>query len=531
MLRRWFRTNLAASMLLSFTLLLGCAWQGHVKKGDELMAAANYDAAAAEYAEALRLRPDDQEIASKLAEAQAGQVEVRAKAARAALDANDTAKAIALTAEAYALLPQHPTTVELIDHVVSVAGQRAKQSADAGQFAEAMAIYDGILAGLPSARDRIAADAKTVTDAWVAHLTTAAAEAEAAGRGGSVLLYRSKIAALSGQATAERDAAREQVSAQLQYLVVLKSKASDAGTATVAAALTGKQPGSVLEVASAGEPAAATLTLTIGKPKFATDKQKREQSEQYQSGTKQVENPFYKSAQDDVLDEERRLVERENEVTKQQQYVAQYSADVAKEGDTPNVSTGAEQNLYNAENRLEAAQRAVQDQRNAVIRAKEKAASTPQTTEEPVYSTHTFTITTHVLTATVQVQAKLTHADGRPALEINQPLTVSAQDDEHAAQSVAGIAEDPLTLPSKDELAGQLYAQASPVIGGLVAESFNAHRQALRDQANAATEPMEKLELLLRYVISDPRSADPQVVNEIFTLSGVPDAATLLTTP
>ncbi|HVH97831.1 MAG TPA: hypothetical protein VM869_03950 [Enhygromyxa sp.] len=513
-------------MLLSVTLLFGCAWQGHVEKGDEFMAAANYDAAAAEYAEALRLRPDDEEIASKLAEAQAGQVELRAKAARAALDANDTAKALALAAEAYALLPQHPTTLALIDHVVEVAGQRAKQSADAGQFADAMAIYDAIVAGLPSARDRVTADAKVVTDAWVAHLSTAAAEAEAAGRGGSVLLYRSKIAALSGQGTAERDAAREQISAQLQYVVVVKAKGS---AATVGALLIGKQPGSSLEVASESERAAATLSLTISNPKFANDKRKREQSEQYQSGTKQVENPFYKSAQDDVLDEERRLVERESEVMKQEQYVAQYSADVAKEGDTPGVTTGMEQNLYNAENRLEAANRALADQRNAVIRAKEKAASTSQTTEEPVYSTHTFTITTHMLTATMQVKAQLVHADGRAPLEIDQPLSVSAQDDEHAEQSVAGIAEDPLTLPSKDELTGQLHGQANSVLAGVIGESFNAHRQALRDQANAATEPKEKLELLLRYVITDPRNVDPQVVAEIFTLSGVPDASTLLT--
>lgn len=526
MFRRWFRTHLAAPLLLSVTLMLGCAWQGHVKKGDELMAAANYDAAAAEYAEALRLRPDDAEIAAKLAEAQGGQVEVRAKAARAALDANDNAKAIALTAEAYALLPQHPTTLALIDHVVEVAGQRAKQSADAGQFAEAMALYDAIAAGLPSVSDRVAADAKLVTDAWVAHLTKQAADAEAAGRGGSVLLYRSKIAALSGQATAERDAAREQISAQLQYVVVLKSKGNDA--TTVASALIGKQPGSVLEVASAGDHPAATLTLTVGKPKFATDKQKREESVQYQSGTKEVPNPFYKQAQDDVLDEERRLVERENEVAKQEQYVAQYQADVAKEGDTPNVSTGAEQNLYNAENRLEAAQRALADQRNVVIRAKEKAASTPQTSEEPVYSTHTYTITTHVLTATVQVKAQLVHADGRPPLEIDQPLSVSAQDDEHAEQRVAGVAENPLDLPSKDALAGQLYTQAASAVGGVIAASFSGHRQAVLDQARAATDPGEKLELLLRTVIADPRSADPQVVAEIFTLSGVPEAATLL---
>lgn len=526
MRKRWFRTKLAA---LSFTLLLGCVWQGHVKKGDEFMAAANYDAAAAEYTEALRLRPDDQEIASKLAEAQAGQVELRAQQARAALEANETARAITIAAETHAILPLHPTTVALIDEVVDVASQRAGASAQAGQFAEAMAIYDTIAARLPSASERVSADAKAVTDAWVAHLSTAASEAETAGRSGSALLYRSKIAALSGQATAEHDAIREQVVAQLRYLVVVKSKGGEAST--VASMLIGRQPGTLLEVASEGNKPAATLTLTVGKPKFANSTNKRQEQVQYQSGTKQVENPHYKMAQDKVLDEERRLVERENEVTKQEQYVAQYRAEVAKEGDTPNVTTGMEQNLYNAENRLEAAQRAVADQRNAVIRAKERAASTSQFTEEPVYSTHAYAITTHVLTATVQVKAQLVHADGRPTLAIDQPLSVAAQDDEHGAQSVAGIPEDPLILPSKDQLAGQLLAQAGPIVGAVIGESFAVHRQALREQANAATDPNQKLELLIRYVVLDPRNVDPQATAEILTLSGVPDAPTLLAGP
>jgi hypothetical protein len=86
-------------------------------------------------------------------------------------------------------------------------------------------------------------------------------------------------------------------------------------------------------------------------------------------------------------------------------------------------------------------------------------------------------------------------------------------------------------LPSKDELAGQLYAQAGPMIAGVIAESFAAHRQALLGQANAATDPKEKLELLLRYVVVDTRNVDAQVVAEILALSGVPEAATLLAAP
>lgn len=530
MRRRWFRSSFAASVLLSLTLLFGCSWQGHVKKGDEFMAAANFDAAATEYAAALRLRPDDAEIAAKLLDAQGGQVELRAKAARAALDANDTAQAIALAAEAYSILPDHPTTTALINQVVDVAGQRAKASADAGQFAEAMAIYDGILAGLPSARERVTADVKVVTDAWVARLTTSASEAEAAGRTGSSLLYRSKIAALTGQPSPERDAAREQVSTQLRYLVVIKAKGGD-GATTVADSLLGKQAGSLLEIASAGERPAASMTLTIGKPKFGSDKQTRQQEAQYQSGTKQVPNPFYKSAQDAVLDEERRLVDAEKEVMTQENYVNQYSADVAREGDTPGVSTGAEQNLWNAQSRLESEQRELQSQREAVIRAKEKAADTPQSSEEPVYSTHRYTITTHILTVTVQVKAQLEHTDGRPPISIDQPLMTSAQDDENAAQSVANVAEDPLSLPNKDELAAQLYAQAAPTVAGVIAQSFADHRQTLLTQAGAAAEPNEKLELLLRHVITDPRNVDPQVVADILAISGVPDAATLLAIP
>jgi tetratricopeptide (TPR) repeat protein len=530
MRRRWFRTNLAAPLLLSLTLLFGCAWQGHVKQGDAFMAAANYDAAAAEYAEALRLRPGDEEIASKLAEAQAGQVEERSKRAHAALDGNDTAQAIALTAEAYTILPNHPTTVALIEHVVAVAGQRAKASADAGQFHEAMAIYDAILDGLPSVRDRVAAEAQPVIEAWIAHLNKAITEAEAAGRSASVLLYKSQIAELTGNVL-DRNAAREQVAGKLRYLVVVKAKSNDAGATAVAALLAGKQPGTLLEIASEGEPASATLSLTIGKPKFAEDKQKREQQQQYQSGTQQVPNEFYKMAQDDVLAEEQRVIEREKEVTKQEEYVTQYSAEVAREGDTPGVTTGMEQNLSNAQSRLEAARRALEDQRNVLARAREKAASTPQMKEEPIYSTHTFTVSTYIVTATVKLEAKLVHADGRAPVAIDQPLSVSAQDDTHEAQSVAGVAEDPLTLPSKDELANQVYAQAGPLLTAAIHESFAAHRQAVLTAANAVTDPAQKLEQLLTYVLLDPRTVDAQVVTEILTLSGVPDAAVLLGKP
>lgn len=524
MRRQWFRAG-----VLALALTLGCAWKGYVERGDALLAVHDYDAAAAQYEKALQLRPGDAEIASKLEQARTGQVEQRAAQARDAIAAGDELRAIALAAEAFALLPSHTRTVALIDEVVTAADGKAKQLGAAGQFAAAMQLYDAILHGLPSATARVQAEVDSLAQAWVAQLSAAADAAAAAGRPATELLYRSKITALLGDGQAQRDAVRQQLEAAQRYVVRVAVKGKDTGTQTVALALLGRHAPSLLEVVSDDAKPAATLTLELGKPKFDDDQRSRQESVQYQSGTQQVPNPFYKSAQDDVLDEERRLVERENEVTTQQQYVAQYQGDVAREGDTPGVTTGAEQNLYNAENRLEAAQRAVVDQRNAVMRAKEKAASTPQTTDEPVYSTHTYAITTHVRTASVQVRAKLEHGDGRPPLTIDQVLSVSAEDDTHGAQSVAGIGENPLDLPSKDELAGRLYGEAVPLVGTVIAQSFADHRQALLGQASGAADAGERLELLMRYVISDPRQVDAQIIAEVLALSGVPDVGVLLT--
>ena len=113
----------------------------------------------------------------------------------------------------------------------------------------------------------------------------------------------------------------------------------------------------------------------------------RSESARYQSGTKQIPNPFHKMAQDKVRDRERAVLEAEKEVTNQERYVAQYSQDVAREGDTPNTSTGAEQNLSNAQSRLDSARNRVNSERSQLQQARDDLGRTQPTTEEAVYST------------------------------------------------------------------------------------------------------------------------------------------------
>ncbi|GEM_PF-2469836 len=524
-----FRALLTA-LALSTTLSLGCAWQSHMKQGDVYMEAHNYDAAAAEFAEALRLHPDDEKLSQKLAAAEVGQVESRAERANLALDRGYDTEAIQFAAEAYAILPTHAATTALIDQVVTVTGARARALADAGTYAEAMAIFDAIALGLPSAEARVRSEADIVRGEWVAQLTQAAADADGSQLSALAHLYRVEISALSGEGAGELASARLALDSALTYRVELDPPARDAGAQAIAASLMGERGGALLLVSAKGGEGtpAATLKLKASKPKFTQDRSARSASAQYQSGTRQVENPFYKSAVDDVSDEERRLMDRENDVTKYESDVDRYRASVANEGDTPGVTTGAEQNLSNAQSRLEAARRSLVDQRSALSRAKEDLARTDPTTEEAVYSTHTYEIVTHVLSARASMSASLTHADARPALTLDRDLSASAQDDAHPAQNIAGIGEDPLSLPSRDSLALELWAAGLPLVGQLIADSFWSYREAMLQAGHAETDPAARLEWLVRHVLTSPAQTDPAVIREILELSGVPAADTLL---
>ena len=519
--------GLFATLCFAFFFVVGCAWKTHMKRGDQHMAAKNYDAAAEEYGQALRRKPDNAELKQKLGRAQDAQIEQRVVAARAQLAAGDDRGAITLAAEALGILPDSEKTKALLDEVVTTTTQRARANADAGQFAMAMATYDAIIVGLPTAKAKVEADALATARAWVAQMTPLADAAEKAGRIATALLYRAQIAKLLALGVAERDALRARADQELRYTIRVKVKPGDAGAASVVATLGPSMGAALVSLSPDARNAPATLSFSVGKPRVKTDKSRRPATARYQSGTTQVQNPFYKQAQDDVLAEEKRLVDAENEVTKQEQYVTKYSADVAREGDTPGVSTGAEQNLSNAQSRLEAARRNIQSQRDAVIRAKEKLSNTPQTKEEAVFSTHTYDVTTHTLTASVVIKGTIKHADGRPATVINTPLEVKATDDAHPAQDIAGVTEDPLALPSQVELADKLYGEAASPVRAAVDESFNGHRAHLLQTADAA-QGDARLEGLVRYILSDPGNVDPAVVQSVFSVSGVPAAGQLL---
>lgn len=519
-----------ASCALALTLL-GCGYKNAMKDGDAAMASQRYEDALGYYQRALALKPDSAEARAKVTQAQEQAVKVRVAAGEAKLASRDLYGAVSDAAAAVAILPESQAVRGLVDAVVAAVIDGVGRLSESGVHAEARALAEAAITGLPAESGRLSEARKAAAERWAAALTAGAGAAEAAGRPADALLQRAMIAELAaitgdGEAVSARDRSLAALKDRSMFRVA-QAPSRDATASAVAARLVAADSARWLEVLAPGPiPATATATLafSLAAPRFATDKRTRSESARYQSGTQQVANPFYKSAQDKVLDQERRVTDAEKEVSKQQAYVEQYRKDVAKEGPSPNTSTGAEQNLYNAENRLEAANRRLLDERNQLQQRRDELQRTPQTKEEPVYTTAQYTVTTHVMTASSRLSGSITPKSGAK-IELGSELSTQAQDDAHDGLPAANVAADPLNLPPKSELEGKLVAAAEAELMARVAAAFEAHRQALRAGGGGEDESVEKTALFL---LMDARSEDAAADELIWRARGIPGASALL---
>lgn len=529
MLRRLIRF---AGVLLMCLTLAGCAYGKAMKSGDDAFEQQNWDAALTHYNKALEIDPESSEAKQKIQSTKEKMVGEYSAAARSALQNDDLLGAMVAAKKAWEKLPDADATKSVIQDVSNATFAKAQKLTDEKDFANALMLYQSLGNTLPTEKEKADPLAEEVTSKWAALLESGATAAEEAGRLGDAMLQWAKLTQLTGDPTdgGKRDELRRRILEEWAYHVRVKGRSNDAYEAIVSG-LKGANKTTALRIVQKSPKEFeldATANLRLGRARFSNDRKTRSESARYQSGTKQVPNPFYKQKQDDLVREQKRLTDYENDVTEAEQDVSEYQQRVADEGPTEGVSTGAEQGLSRAESDLERARRNVQDQRNRVQRAREELADEPQTKEEPVYSQHQYTVTTQTLTGTLKYEAKLEHEDGRKPLTSEATLSVSASDDTHPAQPIANVAEDPLQLPSKGELTAQLHQKALQRTRALVADSFGKWRASLVEKAMAASNDDERVDLMAIYIVTDPANVTAKVPADISAMRGIPDAVKVL---
>lgn len=526
-----FRRALLA--LLVALLITGCAYSRHMNAGDKAYDAGDYEAALVQYEAALRVDPNSREATEKALQAREQLVGVYAEEVQAALVADDVLRAMNAAAKAHERLPEGESTAKLVENVKNATFARAQDLAHERDYANALMLYDSIAQYLPPTAEQARELGQTVKSRWISDLTTGAEAAETAGRKGDAALLYGKLSQLTGDPThrESRDRLRNEILAEHRFVVRVGGRSSD-GLRAILGGLQGYGEGTALQVAQElerGVEPGADVRFTVKRPRFRVDKTQRTEVATYQSGTKQVDNPFYRSRQDDLLREEERLTDAENEVTRLESDVDRYRNAVASEGDTPDVTTGAEQNLYNAQNRLESARRNVSDQRDRVQRAREELAREPQFRDEPVYTDLQFLVTTHTLVAESELQAIVTRHGEKKKETVKVPLARQASDDAHPAQPVANVAEDPLQLPTRADLEAELYTLALAEAQRVVSGEFSRFRAQLLERAVNAPTDDERVDLLAIYIVTNPGDVSGQVAPDIAAFRGIPDPVAVLT--
>ncbi|MFU8802588.1 MAG: hypothetical protein ACNA8W_02155, partial [Bradymonadaceae bacterium] len=280
--------------------------------------------------------------------------------------------------------------------------------------------------------------------------------------------------------------------------------------------------------APTGDQPGALTHLEVGLPFYDRDRSTRTVTARYQSGTRLVENPTYKSRQDDVTRQQRRVMDAENDVTKLEQDVSRYGAEVQRQGDTGNTVTGMQQNLSRAQSRLESARRKLVDERRNLQRTQESLNNTDQFNEEPVYADHQYTVTTHTIRGRLSLAGTIKGRDERDSVTLDEVVEVVARDEEHDAQPIINVGARRLDLPSEQELANELYIGGARALAEGVWHSFYLYRQRLIERAQRAGAPEEEVDLLVIYMLLDLEDFDSAVPLSISSLEDIPNPVSVL---
>jgi hypothetical protein len=388
---------------------------------------------------------------------------------------------------------------------------------------------------LPDHRSQTETRLQTLSQRWGADLASRAARAEAAKHHGDALLLYARASSLLK--TPDVIAKRDELAAMMldlhYYGVSIKALDNAQGsTAATSQLATLNLPEHVLLIderaAKKGKKPHITIKLAVGRTDFTHDRSSSFRSARYKSGTRQVPNPFYQSAQDDVARAQREVDRYQDEVYRLERDLSNYESQVAREGPTPGVSTSAKQGVSRTRSSLDNARNNLQRAHSDLARQRERAMRVSPTTEEDVYSELQYTVTEHTLTATAPLQLTLEFSDGREPKKLNVNVSSVATDQEHAPQPLANIPGDPLNLPSQSYMNRNVWTRASAVAHSKLVESLDEHRLSLMDRAFASGEDGLRVHYLVLYILLDPSSVDPKVVKELYELRGIPDAPEVL---
>lgn len=254
------------------------------------------------------------------------------------------------------------------------------------------------------------------------------------------------------------------------------------------------------------------FTAKLGPLALDESYQSQWAAQRYLAGYRRVRNPEYERCQSEVHRLERDLAARERDV-----WTAEGDLDQAaqrREAHRDAADAHYYERAYrDAVERLGAAQSELERTRRELEQARTRILGVSPTVEEEAWEELRYEVRdyTRELTAPFELQLQ---TQGQATTLLRRTYREATRDRTHQGFPTAGLPADPLDYPVGDAAMAHGFAtDALAAIEQALAQQQQAHRERFREEGLRLrrSHPDQAVESLVRYLVSDPSHADPEV--------------------
>ncbi len=245
-----------------------------------------------------------------------------------------------------------------------------------------------------------------------------------------------------------------------------------------------------------------TLTFSIDEPRYSRSTSQTSGSFRYKSGTKQVPNPAYESAQNDIERAQSNVEDKQNDLNNMRR-------------DTQ----GWENTQRDRQNKLASA-------REDLSRAQSRLSGIPKTVTKDVFDDYTYPITVHELRTSWNLDANIAASTGAVPLEGNVASFLTDNEHDSYSKNDGSVSADPANPPSKPKGLANLKGHTAKELRGAITKSFLIYQKSLLDALPESGE--DRINQLAIHAFLDPGSADPQAMQQLEELADMNGLTKLL---
>lgn len=517
-------------LLLSLLFVLGCgAHRSSLRSGDQAMERGSYIEAVQHYRQALELKPNSDSAREKYLQAEELVLRQGMDRAEIELERGEVLSALEIARDTLAYVRTPARVARFKEQVTPSVSRQIEDYLASGDYSEGLWYLEvyfqsfGASSGMEDLRERI-----FVT--WIGELRREAEEDRRAQRYGAAAARHAVAGWLEENRAVDEEALQDyqEVRQTLGWRVDLSGNEGSGVLNSINRNMESSlSPIPVGPLSGRTEGAMATVHFILGAPAYESWEERTQRSQEYQSGTRLVENPEYAEAYRQWEQSDLRLREAERRLDQAWREVRDAERELENRRRRGASTSVAENRVDRAYRDVRSRERALDSRVSETERLFVAKRRLPTQVEEPVFNEHFYEVARQRgrKTALLRVQLTIPEASYEEVLETR--IIGSVTTERYSPQPVLGLRGRSEPPPTREDVRLALAVELEKEVLGFLKESFTDFRRRLVG-SNDRLDRNGRIDVLATYLILDPSDRDSALEEELNELVGFDDTAALL---